>query len=153
MAMNYRSATAILGTATNDDAATGFVGEFVEGKLLAASSNSLATATPETIVSIAPTAGDWDVNGVVAFTPGATTSVTVEQSSTSLTDNTVAGTDEGATHQFSTAANVVVGTSRLPTPTRRMSIAITTTVYLVAVAVFTVSTMAAFGHIRARRVR
>lgn len=42
---------------------------------------------------------------------------------------------------------------RVPIGARRISIAATTTVYLDVRAVFTVSTCAAFGGIRARRVR
>lgn len=143
----------VKGTITNDNAAAGYVGEFMEAKLVAASATSLTSNADKTITSISLTAGDWDVSGVVGFIPAATTSITRLAASISLTDNANAGTDDGASSQWGTAANVAVQANAIATPIRRVSIAATTTVYLVADAVFTVSTMTAFGHIRARRVR
>lgn len=151
--MGYTSTFKQLGTTTNDSAATGYIGEYIEAKLLAASAESMTTSTSNTLASIAPTAGDWDVSGVIGYIPAATTSVTILSSHISLTDNTTSGADDNGSSQFATAANVMVNACVLATPIRRISIAATTTVYLVARATFTVSTMTAFGTIRGRRMR
>jgi hypothetical protein len=69
----------IVGTTTNDSATAGYVGEYVEGVLAAGSATALTTATPQTLVSISLTAGDWDVTGMVGVqpNPAATYSYTI----------------------------------------------------------------------------
>jgi hypothetical protein len=51
------------GTATNDSAAAGDVGEYVSSVIATGSATSFTTATAKNITSISPTAGDWDVQG------------------------------------------------------------------------------------------
>lgn len=140
------------GTATNDSAAAGGIGELLTAELAVGSATSLVTATAKTIISVSLTAGDWDVNGVVNFLPAATTSLTSHSAGSSSTDNTLGA--DGTLVSDSVAA-VVLGsvTLRDAFPTQRFSLASTTTVYLVGSATFTVSTMTAYGSIRARRVR
>jgi hypothetical protein len=148
-----------VGTATNNNAAAGQVGEFVTATVAAGSAVALTTATGANVTSISLTAGDWEVDGQVDFSPAATTSVTQYNASCSLTSATLApqaggsglGTD--ATFTINQAAQVPVSTFMAPTITVRLSIAATTTVFLVAQAVFTVSTLSAYGTIRARRAR
>lgn len=140
------------GTVTNDNAATGGIGELLTAALAVGSATSLVTATAKTIVSVSLTAGDWDVDGVVNFLPAATTSLTELSAGASSTDNTL-GAD--GTFIGDTIAAAVLGavTLRKAIPTQRFSLASTTTVYLVGSATFTVSTLTAYGSIRARRVR
>lgn len=148
-----------IGTATNDSAAAGFVGEFVTATVATASAVSLTTGTAADVTSISLTAGDWDVSWVVDFKPGATTSVTSLKSSISLTTATLntqaggSGIGTEALALFDTAANVLGADFSLAGGPVRCSFASTQTVYLVASATFAVSTMAAYGTIRARRAR
>jgi hypothetical protein len=156
----------ILGTPTNDDAAAGYVGEYIQSTIPTASAVSLTTATPANITSIALTSGDWDLECQVNFKPGATTSVTQSDVSMSLTSATLS-TQPGGTVGIATigpdavmavnqAAAVPAANYALAPTSVRVTVAqsnTTATVYLVAQATFTVSTMAAFGTIRARRVR
>lgn len=156
----------ITGTPTNDNAPAGFIGEYIFSTIASGSAVSLTTATPANVTSIALTSGDWDVDCQVDFSPGASTSVTQSNAAMSLTSATLS-TQPGGTVGIATigpepiltvnqaAAVPAAGYGLAPTTTR-VTVAQssnTATVYLVAQATFTVSTMAAFGTLRARRVR
>lgn len=136
----------IIGTPTNDNAATGYVGEYVSAT---SASTGITTNTSTNIQTISLTAGDWDVWGVIAFAAAAGTLPTTLIAGVSTTSATLGGIYQqlqGITWN-SGASNT------LAAPTVRVSIASTTTVYLVGFATFTVSTMNTIGTISARRVR
>jgi len=141
-----------LGTATNDNASAGQIGEYISSTV-AAPGSALTTTTTLNVTSISLTAGDWDVSGTVGFRFGATTSYTNLVGGSSLTTATIGA--QGSFFDYETAANVPTATSdaTFVIPTFRVSIAITTTIFLIAQATFTVSTISAFGLISARRVR
>src|SRR5215469_13104445 len=65
----------VKGTATNDNAPAGFVGEVISS-VVAAPGVALTTATPANVTSMVLTPGDWDVDGAIDFRFGATTSFT-----------------------------------------------------------------------------
>lgn len=133
----------IVGTTTNNNAQAGSVGEYIVTATSAATAISAATAT--NIQTISLTAGDWDVQGSFAFATGGTiTNILGSLSLTSATNGVV-----GALNQLNAATNGLTSS----TPTVRVSIAATTTVFLVGF-VSTISTTATTqGLIRARRVR
>ena|ERR1700741_2364946 len=143
----------IVGTTTNDNAAAGYVGEFISSNIPTATV-TLADTVIADITSISLTAGDWDLWGNVIFTPdsGATLIVGVAGgiSSTSATfDPDAAG---GA--RFDIGANFIANTS----PTfcglfRRYSLSAPTTIYLVVKCDFSVDGVKAGGFIGARRIR
>jgi hypothetical protein len=143
----------ITGTTTNDSATAGNVGEYVESVVAAGSAVALVTGTAKTITSIALTAGDWDVSAVGYILPAATTSLTSFSISISGTTNTL----DTTTGKFSSSAmNATVSGGVAfsgDIPSYRFSLSGATTVFLVAVAGFTVSTASACGIVRARRVR
>lgn len=150
---NAPSGGALIGTTTNDSAGTGLVGEYQSPAVVPATTVSLSTGTPVTVTSISLTAGDWDVQGGAIFATAASTSVTQVLAGISTTNNTL-GAD--GTYARATFAAVVPGAVEWQdqvTPIVRISIAATTTVYVVAQSTFTVSTQTAGGYIRARRVR
>ena len=142
----------IVGTTTNNDANAGSVGEFISSTVAQGSALSLVSFTDKTVTSISLTAGDWDISGEVMVLVASTTSVTQIQGSTSLTTNLI---DESYKFAYYTAAFAAGAISSIgwPIPRRRVSIAASTTVYLVARAGFTTSTASAWGRIDARRVR
>ena len=141
------------GTATNDNAAAGELGEIVSASV-AAPGSAITASTPINITSITLSAGDWDVFGYVAFAPAAATSVTQYLASVSTTSATIDVTTPFAFNQQSTAAQVPGGlTTTIITGPVRVSVASNTTVFIVARSIFTASTMTAYGGIRARRVR
>lgn len=143
------------GTATNDSAATGYVGEIVTSNVTTYQ-NVAASATVFDITSISLTAGDWDVSGNCIYqASGATftsTDLTIALSTTS-------GASFGTIDVSNTIElNAVVPTSfnliYIPSQVVRFSLAATTTVYLKGyVAVFTAGTPRYQGALRARRVR
>jgi hypothetical protein len=144
----------IPGTATNDNAAAGNVGEVLTATI---SNLALTTATPVNVGSVSLTAGDWDVRGEVYFNPAGATQIHEVKAATSTTSATFAGSPLSGgeadiscapTTGFVDGAEVV-----LPVGTERYSVAGTTVVYLIAEAVFANSTMQANGKITARRVR
>lgn len=146
-------------SATNDDASSTKLGEFISSTLLVASAVTLSTGAAKTVTSVSLTAGDWDVHGNVSFTDGTATSITVTIGSISTTDNTLPATSTvGAYFHDRTSAFVpAVGSGLIwktrPTGEVRLSLSGTTTVYLVAYSEFTVSGQKACGFIGARRSR
>jgi hypothetical protein len=143
----------IPGTTTNDSATAGNIGEYIESVIVSGSAVSLVSGTAKNITSISLTAGDWAVNAIGLINPAGTTNVSVFEASISSTTGT-RNTNPGF---FSQIGNLgVVGSAYLPSNSvsnARFSLASTTTIFLVAFSGFTVSTNAAFGMLRAWRVR
>lgn len=143
------------GTATNDNATAGNVGEVVDGSV-ALANTSLTSGTPANLTSISLTAGDWEVYSTCYFTPGATTTVSLIQCSTNSTSATIDvapgnfGEFTSNSAVLSSAQNVL---SVSPGQPKRYSLASTTTVFLVTSTVFASSTLAAGGRIHAIRAR
>jgi hypothetical protein len=139
----------IVGTTTNNNANAGSVGELLTN---ASTATSLTTSVAANATSISLTAGDWDVSGVVTTVAAAGTITQQLISGISTTSATRPTTNTGAENAVagvtSASANQILGS-----PVTRISLASTTTVFLVALATFTVSTMTCNGFIRARRVR
>lgn len=72
----FNTTTSIKGTVTNDDAATGYVGECVEGIV-----SAYATITTDVwgdITAISLTAGDWEIGGLIEYKAVTATFTTVE---------------------------------------------------------------------------
>jgi len=145
------SGKGISGTATNDNADAGVVGQLVSSTV-ASSGISLTDATFANITTISLTAGDWDVSGVVGVTTGASTTIAYINYGVSTTSatNGALGQVGSLTTPATIAATIDFVVSA---PVTRLSLASTTTVYLVTRVSFAVSTANAYGVIRARRVR
>jgi len=147
-ALTVGRVSAIIGTTTNDNAAASDVGEFFSDT---ANATSITTATQTNIVSRSLTAGDWECEGVVGFQEAPTTSATygavgISTVSATLPTQSRLGRNESAIAVTSDFTAMVTGR-------RRISIASTTTVYLVGYIVFTTSTMTTAGEMNCRRMR
>ncbi len=130
----------IVGTPTNNNAATGYVGEVVTST---SGSTSLAVSdTVYNLTSISLTAGDWDVRAYEVLGTATPSSWYGGISTTSATVQT----PFFQVYPTSFPASLSV-------PYRRISIAATTTVYLVAAATFGGSAPSSTGIITARRAR
>lgn len=141
------------GTATNDNAASGNIGEVVSSEVLIASKVALTTGTAADVASISLTAGDWEVYGNVAF-DGAGALYTVLRAwinDTSATQPTVP--NKGALQVIIDGTGDTASGHCLATGTRRISVNATTTVYLGTRCTFTTANLYAYGYIEARRVR
>lgn len=146
------SAAQLPGTATNDAANAGNIGEFISSTVLVGSQVALTTATQTNITTISLTAGDWDVFGNIVYNAAAGTVATQFVSGINTTSATLPTAPAGGYNTMAasfTAASVAAFTLS----TSRLSLSGTTTVYLVGFAAFSVSTMGGYGFIGARRVR
>lgn len=148
----------IVGTTTNNNANAGSVGEMVSSSVAVGSAVSLTNAsgafTGKTITSISLTAGDWDVFGSVGINMAATTNFTASAGGINTVNDTLNSAYEEET-RFAYGAGGFVPNNvfSFAFPTTRVSIASTTTYYLIGYASFSISTATAFGRITARRVR
>lgn len=137
------------GSKTNDNALAGEIGEFLSAN---GSFVPMTNGVLETVATLTLTPGDWDVEAGVGFTPGATT-VTSYAGAAINTSNTAypaIGSPGMSIHPNSFTSNQDISLS----PGRvRFSIAIDTTIYLIAQANFTTSTMNVSGTLTARRAR
>ena len=135
----------IIGTTTNDSTTAGNVGEVITSTVSAV---AISDVTLTNITSLSLTAGDWDVSGNISYVPAAST--TIAQINGSI--STTSATNSADLFQF--VGTFLTGyTSALAVPTRRISISGTTTVYLVGLCDYGVSTLTASGTIYARRRR
>lgn len=141
----------LAGTATNDSAAAGYVGQRIDG--VQSSAQSLSTGVGLDVISISLTAGDWEVSGRVYFLMAPTTTVTAMASWISTSSATYPGLVPSLSafnFPIPAAAGNAIGIPNMPT---RISLATTTTVYLSCAATFGTSTVDALGNIHAIRVR
>lgn len=153
----------VTGTATNDSAASGIVGEYIQAsRVKSAATGATSTTTLNVTASaLSLTAGDWDVSGCVVFLGAAGTSVTLLKGGISKTTATLPATDTigvptagEVSAQISTAAMVLGANDwSMQMPVCRISLASTTSIFLVANATFSVNTLTVYGSLNARRVR
>lgn len=140
------------GTVTNDDAASGFIGEYTSSKTV---SNALlgTTGVYVDILAISLSAGDWDVTG---FSVASANGGTISRFHIAL--STSAGNDESFLTDGDTLArgpgpiNAVNGFS-LVIPDVRFSLSTAKTIYLKGRADYTVATPTTLSRVSARRRR
>ena len=157
------AACSIVGTATNDNAAFGAIGEYICAQVTnggtptgcATNTNTLTaltTATATNITSISLTAGDWLVCGNVLIIDAGTT-VSADVSGWVGTASAAQPTDPNGGSDYYMPASSTGLAYKFPTGCMRQSLASTTTVYLEARHTFSVSTSSAGGFIYATRTR
>jgi hypothetical protein len=144
----------IIGTTTNNNANAGSVGEFISSTVLQASRVALTSGTPVNVTSISLTAGDWDVTALLGLSENSSVSWTYYIGSVSAVSGTVSALTTNNVIGSVNSATLLAVNVYLPAPVVRVSLASTTTYYLVAQGGFTGgSGQGAFGTISARRVR
>lgn len=151
--LSFSSTSGVIGTTTNNAAAAGSVGEYVTAAIAAGSAVALTTVTTANVTSISLTAGDWDVWGVAYFVPDTTTIVVVALGCISIVNGTTLNQASGEHGAVLNPGGTNGQTFSAAAGPYRLSLSGTTTVYLNAFAGFSVSTLAAWGRIAARRVR
>lgn len=140
------------GTATNDSAAAGQIGEYISSSIAVGAAVPLTpSATSINITSISLTAGDWDVSGNILVTNsgGTFTDGQFWIGQTSATLPTLPNGGGYASFPNSTVSSIPLGVGMK----MRISLASTTTVYLSANIVFVSGTYTGYGFIGARRAR
>lgn len=147
---NFNVGNKSIGTTTNNNAVAGHVGEYISNS---ATGVSVTTATPFNATSISLTAGDWEVSGVIGFIAAGSTVPTLYQVGINTTSATLPTFPTGNNYQQFAATFGTGASNYVNAGPARISLASTTTVYLVGVSNFTASTMTASSFLKARRVR
>ena len=139
------------GTTAGDNAASGFVGEYISSNIASGSAVTVANTTATDITHISLTAGDWDVWGNITWVSFATNMYDVLGWINTTSATTI---DPSLTYYISdgsgTAINAFIST---PPPSQRISISSTTSVYLSCYTTMASGNATACGTISARRVR
>ena len=127
------------------------LGEIKTASLAVGSATALTTATPKTIISIALPPGDYEVDGVVDFLPAASTSITKLSEGASAATNTFGADDTFSSSHMAAVVPTAIA-QRRSIPQQRFTLTTDGVIFLIAEAIFTVSTMTAFGTLRAKRI-
>lgn len=144
-----------LGAGDGSSASAGTVGEVLSASF--ATPVSMTSGVTGNVGSLALTPGDWQVSGLILFSPEPTTTVSQLAAAISTAAATLPTPAQlmagiGALQQFF-AAFAAEQPATLSTGGCRINVAAPITVYLTAVAAFAVSTMTVTGYIYARRAR
>lgn len=143
-----------IGTTTNDNASSGQIGQIIESNIASGSAISLSNSTTANITSISLTAGDWNVWGNVVVVGAGGSVASVIDATISSTSATLSTAPNGGCYNQIRSNTTADVSYVLPTGTFRVSLASTTTYYLVVQAGFSVfGSATAYGYIGARRVR
>ena len=138
----------VKGNNTNTAPPAGFLGEQIRSTVATGSAITLSNGTAANVTSISLTAGIWDVSGIIGFNGNVTgTTYICSISTTSATG----GTQGDNQINFPTSPTAV-SDSCLSLPSYRLTLAGTTTVYLVAQGNFTAGTLKAYGRISGTRM-
>lgn len=153
--MTVGTTNSIVGTATNNNATAGNIGEEVNSTI-STYTNYTTTATYQNITSITLTAGDWDLSAFFTYSSNGAT-ITAASNAIfviSTTTASAAGATEGQNINYVPQA-ALLGTSKFTDVVSpyRVSISGTTTYYLNTQATFTLGNPQYVGSIRARRMR
>lgn len=153
----FSTTSGIIGTTTNNNAAAGSVGEYVNSTITFGSPVTITTSqVSQNLTSISLTAGDWNVWGNFLAIPAASTTLNYVISSISQTSATLNSPELNPVFLSSSIAVAASGDApRIggTVPMQRYSLSTTTTIYLVMNVEFNVSTCTACGYLSARRVR
>lgn len=143
----------LVGVTTNSNAAAGSVGEYVSSNIGSDTPVALVSGTSKDVTSISLTAGDWDISGNIGLLPSGTTTTSAVGAAISTVSATVPAPPSSGGYSFLSLGSPAGAPNVLQAGRIRLSLAATTTVYLVAQASFAVSSCSAYGFIGARRVR
>lgn len=144
------SSADIVGSATNDDAVTGNLGEYISSYIPVGSAITLTTNTAANVTSINLGAGDWEVVASVHFSAAAAT-VTAMQAGT----NSVSATLPTDGSEAYSGLQLTLGTAidSVSTGRKRFKLSAPATIYIVAKGTFSAGGMTAFGGLTARKPR
>lgn len=141
------------GEPSTGSATAGNVGEYISSNVAQGSAVPLTTNTGVNVTSISLTAGDWDVSGNVCYNPAGSTVSANFWAAISLVSATLPAPPNAGGISVINPSTSGGSTAYLQAGTLRVSVASTTTVYLIGQSSFSVSTSSAFGAIHARRMR
>lgn len=148
--ITFSSTTGVVGTTTNDSAAAGSVGEYISSNVPLSPGTNIASNTATNLTSISLTAGDWDVSGNITYNGSSAISVIAWANIINTASATLPS--DGSNYVLNTGVSTTYAGGTCITT--RVSVASTTTVYLIGyVTLSGVTTCVMGGNISARRVR
>jgi len=146
------------GTATNDNASAGNVGEYISSSL--ATVTAAGNGTTTNVTSVLLTAGDWEVSGFAILSTASSSQTAynfgafLAGASNSVGTNDANGLGNNTWSLYSSGSGQALSSFTLPVGPRRVSLAASARQYLNAACLFVGSGLPSFqGVIRARRVR
>lgn len=144
----------VTGTNTNDSAASGKVGEYVESVISTGTSFPATTAYGD-LTSISLTAGDWEVTLVFAFNQSGATWTSCDGGISTTSGNSSTGLVYGSNLARITGQNsaTMLNAGTVSVAGYRMSLSATTTVYAKMAATYSLGTPDCRGRLSARRMR
>lgn len=137
------------GVINASNAAAGTIGEFVQSLIASAGAVTIGSATNVTSISL--TAGDWDVEGNVVFKIAGGETISLLTAGISPTTATLPA--DGSESFDAITATGSPRNQGVALVRKRINIATTTSIFLVAGATATPSSVTAYGVINARRIR
>jgi hypothetical protein len=141
-----------LGVTDGSNAAAGCIGEYISSDVPVGSEVAITNGTIANITSISLTAGDWDLSGTVVCDMGPTTTSTAFYAFIHTVSTTLPTALENAGALQGWVGSTTGSNPAVTTGVRRLSLSVTTTVYLEAFPVITAPSHA-YGFLGARRVR
>lgn len=150
---SFGTTSQIPGTATNDTANAGNLGEIIQSNIASGSAVSLTSPNTANVTSIVLTAGDWDVYGQIPFLANGATVTTFNRAGLSTVSATYADQPSGSYTDWWGSKTGAAPTLSAGTINVQVANGASKTVYLIAQATFTTNTLAAYGGIYARRRR
>jgi hypothetical protein len=143
------------GTILGDDAAPGMIGEVISNSNFGGV--GLTTNVAMNVAQIQLTPGDWNVGGVVIFTPTSTgpnaVIAALSQTAAALPSDNDVATGKGIMQQIWASSMPSGKTQTTPTSLIRVNTNAAKPIYLVALATFGGGSVSVTGYISARRIR
>jgi len=124
------------------------IGQTTVSSVVSGSAISLTTATPTNITSISLNAGTYEISGIVNFT-GAITVTGAQLASVNTTSATIGTQGNNAVSSVVPTAGFLLGDNSVSIPSWILTIATTTTVFLIGQASFSLGTTSVYGRISA----
>lgn len=148
--LTFTSTSGIIGTTTNDSAAAGSVGQYVSSNVPLSPGTNIPSNTATNLTSISLTAGDWDVEGNITYNGSSAISIIAWANIINTASATLPG--DGSNYVLNTGVSTTFAGGTCITT--RVSVASTTTVYLIGyVTLSGVTTCVMGGNLTARRRR
>lgn len=153
MARTDQRTNLIKGTATNDAATAGYIGEYIES--VVGATNASGTGVWGDLTSISLTAGDWDITGIFYWHSNGATWTYVQSGISTTSGDSSTGLVAGSNYLVGRWASSSTTPLVVPVaiPNYRISLAASTTVYLKYNSIYSAGTPQALGRLSARRVR
>lgn len=145
--------TALGGTTTNDNAAAGQYGEYVESVISSTTSVPGTTGQYGNLTSISLTAGDWDIDGIMSLDNANSAAITAFAGAISVNSGNTTTDQIDGSNQADSATPGAGAVRSITIPSYRLSLSTTTTVFLKMNVAFTVATPQYRCRISARRPR